>query len=321
MSIEGKTRLGAMAATLLLLCPAARAANPAATPDSACAQLRNKTVPASAMALPTAGAVVTSATSTLVYWLSVLLTILDRLYGYEVGRCCGRRWRRSYPRAGSNPWPPASWCSASATGWRSAPPRTGTEDDWMPAAPTRTPPTPMFGAPLSRSPACGSPPAAIQLPRRGAQARRGDGARRGRRRLAGRRPARTQLTVGSVEEKPYTRRPYPPFMTSTLQQEAARKLRFSSERTMRIAQRLYENGYITYMRTDSTTLSKSAIDAARAQARSSTARSTSTRRAPVHPQGEERAGGARGDPPGGRDLRHARPVARALTTTSSGCTS
>jgi DNA topoisomerase-1 len=76
-----------------------------------------------------------------------------------------------------------------------------------------------------------------------------------------------QLTVSSVEQKPYTRRPYPPFMTSTLQQEAGRKLRFSSERTMSIAQRLYENGYITYMRTDSTTLSGSAIDAARNQAR------------------------------------------------------
>jgi DNA topoisomerase I len=76
-----------------------------------------------------------------------------------------------------------------------------------------------------------------------------------------------QLTVASVEEKPYTRRPYAPFMTSTLQQEAGRKLRFSSERTMSIAQRLYENGYITYMRTDSTTLSESAIDAARTQAR------------------------------------------------------
>lgn len=75
------------------------------------------------------------------------------------------------------------------------------------------------------------------------------------------------LTVVSVEEKPYTRRPYAPFMTSTLQQEAGRKLRFSSERTMSIAQRLYENGYITYMRTDSTTLSASAIDAARTQAR------------------------------------------------------
>jgi DNA topoisomerase-1 len=75
-----------------------------------------------------------------------------------------------------------------------------------------------------------------------------------------------QLSVASVEEKPYTRRPYPPFMTSTLQQEAGRKLRFSSERTMSIAQRLYENGYITYMRTDSTTLSESAINAARTQA-------------------------------------------------------
>ncbi|MFD1815889.1 type I DNA topoisomerase [Rhodococcus gannanensis] len=74
------------------------------------------------------------------------------------------------------------------------------------------------------------------------------------------------LTVASAEDKPYTRKPYAPFMTSTLQQEAARKLRFSSERTMRTAQRLYENGHITYMRTDSTTLSESAINAARAQA-------------------------------------------------------
>ncbi|MEV0250107.1 type I DNA topoisomerase [Nocardia sp. NPDC050712] len=74
------------------------------------------------------------------------------------------------------------------------------------------------------------------------------------------------LVVSSAESKPYSRKPYPPFMTSTLQQEAGRKLRFSSERTMRVAQRLYENGYITYMRTDSTTLSQSAIDAARSQA-------------------------------------------------------
>jgi DNA topoisomerase I len=75
-----------------------------------------------------------------------------------------------------------------------------------------------------------------------------------------------ELTVASVDQKPYTRKPYPPFMTSTLQQEGGRKLRFSSERTMSVAQRLYENGYITYMRTDSTTLSQSAIDAARRQA-------------------------------------------------------
>lgn len=76
-----------------------------------------------------------------------------------------------------------------------------------------------------------------------------------------------ELAVTSAEEKPYTRRPYAPFMTSTLQQEAGRKLRFSADRTMRVAQRLYENGYITYMRTDSTTLSDSAIKAARDQAR------------------------------------------------------
>ncbi len=75
------------------------------------------------------------------------------------------------------------------------------------------------------------------------------------------------FTVASVDEKPYTRRPAPPFMTSTLQQEASRKLRLSSQQTMRIAQRLYENGYITYMRTDSTTLSETALTAARDQAR------------------------------------------------------
>ena len=78
---------------------------------------------------------------------------------------------------------------------------------------------------------------------------------------------KASMSVANVEEKPYTRKPYPPFMTSTLQQEAGRKLHYTSERTMRIAQRLYENGHITYMRTDSTTLSESGISAARAQAR------------------------------------------------------
>jgi DNA topoisomerase I len=74
------------------------------------------------------------------------------------------------------------------------------------------------------------------------------------------------FTVRASDEKPYTRRPAAPFMTSTLQQEASRKLRFSAQTTMRVAQRLYENGHITYMRTDSTTLSESALTAARRQA-------------------------------------------------------
>lgn len=75
------------------------------------------------------------------------------------------------------------------------------------------------------------------------------------------------MQVSGVEEKPYTRRPYAPFMTSTLQQEAGRKLHYTSDRTMRIAQRLYENGHITYMRTDSTSLSEQGLTAARQQAK------------------------------------------------------
>ncbi len=71
------------------------------------------------------------------------------------------------------------------------------------------------------------------------------------------------MTVRSIERKPYKRSPMAPFMTSTLQQEAGRKLRFSSSRAMKAAQRLYENGFITYMRTDSTTLSDGAIAMAR----------------------------------------------------------
>ena len=81
------------------------------------------------------------------------------------------------------------------------------------------------------------------------------------------RGAGVSITVSNVESKPYTRRPAAPFTTSTLQQEAGRKLRFSARQTMSVAQSLYENGHITYMRTDSSNLSQQAIDAARTQAR------------------------------------------------------
>ena len=79
--------------------------------------------------------------------------------------------------------------------------------------------------------------------------------------------AAATFEVSEVVERPYTQRPPAPFITSTLQQEAGRKLRFTAQRAMRTAQELYENGYITYMRTDSTNLSDEAVGAARRQIR------------------------------------------------------
>jgi DNA topoisomerase-1 len=78
----------------------------------------------------------------------------------------------------------------------------------------------------------------------------------------------TALTVKSMEESPRTERPKPPFTTSTMQQDAGSRLGWGAQITMRVAQRLYENGYITYMRTDSINLSAQAINAARAAAKS-----------------------------------------------------
>ena len=204
--------------------------------------------------------------------------ILDRLYGYEVSPVL---WRKVMPKLSAGrvqsvatriivrrereriAFVSASYWDLAATLSASEPPSRNNTADTDAAAP-RT-----FGARLvdvdGRRVATGRDFGPDGAPKR---AERDlliiDEAHAGRLAQA---LAAAPLTVASVEEKPYTRRPYPPFMTSTLQQEASRKLRFSAERTMRTAQRLYENGYITYMRTDSTTLSETAIAAARTQAR------------------------------------------------------
>src|SRR6476469_4136526 len=99
------------------------------------------------------------------------------------------------------------------------------------------------------------------------------------------------FAVRSVEEKPYRSSPKAPFMTSTLQQDGGRRLRLSASQVMRVAQGLYERGFITYMRTDNVVLSEEAVTAVRA-----TITSEYGAGAPVHVEGEERPGGPRGDP-------------------------
>ena len=113
--------------------------------------------------------------------------------------------------------------------------------------------------------------------------------------------------VASVESKPYREVPSPPFTTSTMQQEANRKLGFTARRTMNAAQSLYENGHITYMRTDSTSLAKVAVDAARELVRAE----YGPQYLPPQPQAvrlpsQECPGSSRGDSAGGASVRVAR---------------
>ena len=114
------------------------------------------------------------------------------------------------------------------------------------------------------------------------------------------------FAVRSVEEKDYRSGPKPPFMTSTLQQEGGRKLRLSAQQVMRLAQGLYERGYITYMRTDSTALSDHRPQRGALAGVVAVRSGVPVARPPqVGRQGQERAGGPRGHPPRRRLLPHA----------------
>ena len=141
-----------------------------------------------------------------------------------------------------------------------------------------------------------------------AQKRRNDVARwRGGQRTLAERIKSGEFRVASVEDKPYTTKPYPPFTTSTLQQEANRKLGFTARRAMQVAQSLYENGHITYMRTDSTNLANVAIEDARNLVERSYGDELFTRRtAGLQIQSQECPRSSRSDPPGGPSVRIAR---------------
>ncbi|HEX2064435.1 MAG TPA: type I DNA topoisomerase, partial [Acidimicrobiales bacterium] len=195
--------------------------------------------------------------------------ILDRLYGYEVSPVL---WKKVMPRLSAGRVQSVATrmlvererarMRFRAAGWWDL------EGTFAPAgAPTRADDEHTFTATLAaldgRRLATGKDFDQAGRLKAGATVVRlgGDEARALAGRLAG-----ASFEVRSVDEKPYRRSPAPPFMTSTLQQEAGRKLGFGAQRTMRAAQSLYDRGYITYMRTDSTTLSDTAISAARRQA-------------------------------------------------------
>ncbi len=194
--------------------------------------------------------------------------ILDRLYGYEVSPVL---WKKVLPRLSAGRVQSVAtrivvererqrMAFHTANYW-------DIEGTFAPAVRKDGDPEALQRHPGRRWTTSGSPPAGTSTPRPAGPPREvlhldESGARGLAARLED-----ADFAVTRVEEKPYRRRPYPPFMTSTLQQEAGRKLRWSSQVTMRVAQRLYENGYITYMRTDSTNLSETALTAARSQAR------------------------------------------------------
>jgi DNA topoisomerase I len=194
--------------------------------------------------------------------------ILDRLYGYEVSPVL---WKKIMPRLSAGrvqsvatrmvvererarmKFSSADWWGLDGTFTTAAPPTDGTPNSFTASLVAVDGVTLASGRDFDDTGALSSPGSVVVL---------GEAEARGL--AAGLEGA--PFTVKSMTHKPYRRSPAAPFMTSTLQQEAGRKLRFSSKRAMQIAQRLYEQGWITYMRTDSTTLSGEALAAARAQA-------------------------------------------------------
>ena len=240
-----------------------------------------------------------------------------------LARCSGARSAPASPPAACSPPPPASSSTASASASPSSPRPTGTSP---PQLRPRASDADGFECPARpRSTASASPPAATSTTR----ARSSRGVARSTRRpptaLADAlRDAGVPIAVSSRRVQalhaPARRARSPPRPCS---RRRRRKLRFSARQTMSVAQSLYENGYITYMRTDSPSLSQQAIDAARSQAASPLRRRDRAREAaPLHRQEQERAGGARGDPP----VRRARSAPRAswrrrcAATTSSSTT-
>ena len=213
--------------------------------------------------------------------------VLDRLYGYEVSPVL---WKKVMPRLSAGrvqsvatrlvvarereriAFRPAEYWDLEAV-FTTVPQRLTARAQQIAAVRrprTSLPPSPhgcrRWTAAGSRR-AATSPPDGTLRAATGSQATTASaGPGRRQRRGAGPAPGGAAFAVASVERKPYRRAPYAPFRTTTLQQEASRKLGFSAKYTMSTAQRLYENGHITYMRTDSVTLSQTAITAARAQA-------------------------------------------------------
>ena len=135
--------------------------------------------------------------------------------------------------------------------------------------------------------------------------------------------AAQEFHVSDIDRKPYTTRPAPPFTTSTMQQEANRKLGFTARRTMQVAQNLYENGYITYMRTDSTTLAQVAVDAARELVRSEYGAEYLPERPRVYRSKVKKRTGKRTKRSGPPDIHFACPnrCGANLIPASSGCSS